>query len=328
MIDQSSSSTELPAPIVVAVDGSATSHHAVAWAAVEAALYQRRLHILTSAAIPTGFAPAIDFDREEFFRLRNLGQRILTEAIRIARLAEPSEDLDICTEVTLEPIIAELLTRSTHAHMLVLGSRGLGAIRCGLLGSVSTAAVHHAHCPVVIVYSASATDTISASKPVLVGVDGTPNSLPALAIVFGFGFDEASRRKVELIALHAWSDTRRSDLPVLNWDGIRETEHASLAESLAGWSEQHPDVPVHRIVVCDHPARALLHEADNALLVVVGSHGRGGFTGMLLGSTSNALLHSVQCPIIIARHPRHTRSRGFPGDHQAPASVEPYSAST
>lgn len=74
-----------------------------------------------------------------------------------------------------------------------------------------------------------------------------------------------------------------------------------LAESLAGWSERYPDVAVRRVLVRDRPVRALLSEAENAQLVVVGSHGRGGFTGMLLGSTSAALVQSVECPIVVVR---------------------------
>ncbi|WP_232236212.1 universal stress protein [Nocardia sp. BMG51109] len=249
--------------------------------------------------MPTGFAPAIDFDREEFDWLRNLGRRTLTEATRIARLAEPSEDLEISTEVTLEPIAAELVHRSEHAYLLVVGSRGLGAVRRGLLGSVSTAAAHHAHCPVAVVHS-SAADSIAAGKPILVGVDGTRNSEPALA----FAFEEASRRKVGLVALHAWIDAGNPDILLPGWEAVRESAGVALSESLAGWSDKYPDVPVRRIVVRDRPAQSLPQESGSAQLVVVGSHGRGGFTGMLLGSTSNTLLHAVDCPIIVVRRAR------------------------
>ncbi|HWT49824.1 MAG TPA: universal stress protein, partial [Mycobacterium sp.] len=114
-------------------------------------------------------------------------------------------------------------------------------------------------------------------------------------------FDEASRRGVDLIALHAWIDVVASELPELDWPAMEAQAERSLAESLAGWQERYPDVTVHRLVVRDRPAQQLAEMAESAQLVVVGSHGLGGLTGMLLGSVSNAVLHSVRIPVIVAR---------------------------
>ncbi|MGV9611691.1 universal stress protein [Nocardia xishanensis] len=281
-------------PIVVAVDGSATSYHAAAWAAADAALHRCRLHIVTSVAVRHGHGAMPTDTHVEW--LRKDGERVLTEAARVARTTAPGEALTIGTELTLEPIIPDLIERSRRVRTLVVGSRGLGAFRRELLGSVSTAVTRHAHCPVAIVRSTSATDAFSSGKPVLVGVDGTANSVPAIE----FAFDEAARREVGLIALHAWSDSSGIDL-VPGWDAVREREDALLAENLAGFGERYPDVPVRRVLVRDQPVRSLVDQSEDAQLVVVGSHGRGGFTGMLLGSTSVALLHAVECPVIVVR---------------------------
>nr|WP_305781635.1 universal stress protein [Nocardia crassostreae] len=132
----------------------------------------------------------------------------------------------------------------------------------------------------------------------LVGVDGTANSVPALELAF----QEASLRKVGVVALHAWSDATGPYGTLLpGWDAIREEESLRFAESMAGYQERYPDVRVRRILVMDRPVRALVDEAENAQLVVTGSRGRGGFSGMLLGSTSAALLHSVDCPMVVVR---------------------------
>lgn len=133
--------------------------------------------------------------------------------------------------------------------------------------------------------------------PVLLGIDGSPASEAAVAVAF----DEASRRGVELIALHAWSDLEVVELPGLNWSAVEAEAQVLLAERLAGWQERYPDVTVRRVVVCDRPARQLVERSQTAQLVVVGSHGRGGVTGVLLGSVSNALVHAVRMPLIVAR---------------------------
>ncbi|MFG1798194.1 universal stress protein [Nocardia sp. NPDC049149] len=295
--ESSSQPTRLDAPILAAVDGSASSYQAVAWAAVEAGLRHCRLHVVISMAIQTGFGPGMSLGEADLEWLRNDGERILAEATRIARTAAPGNEPPITTEVCFELITPMLIERSAHARMLVVGSRGMGAFQRGLLGSVSTATTHHAHCPVAVIHGISAIDAVSAGQPVLVGVDGTSNSVPALELAF----EEASRRKVGLTALHAWSDVSSVDVPVPGWDAAQESAQAALAESLAGYTERFPDVAVRRIVVANQPARSLLDESASSQLVVVGSRGRGGFTSMLLGSTSNVLLHSVEVPMIVVR---------------------------
>lgn len=89
----------------------------------------------------------------------------------------------------------------------------------------------------------------------------------------------------------------------IEWRNIKDAEEEVLAERLSGWRERYPDVPVHKIVVCDRPGLRLLG-AERAHLVVLGSHGRGGFAGMLLGSVCSAVVHNAGVPVIIARPPR------------------------
>ncbi|MFI1460529.1 universal stress protein [Nocardia carnea] len=286
-------------PIVAAADGSPSSNWAVAWAALEASMHRCGLHLVNSWTIPSGFGPDAIATENDLHRMYERGERILAEAAHVARTAVPGDELAVSTETTALLITPALIAQSSAARMLVVGSRGLGAFRRGLLGSVSTAVTRRAHCPVAVIQADTPLDVVSAGLPVLVGVDGTGNSVAAVELAF----DEAARRSVGLTALHAWSDTSGLDIPVRNWDSARTSAEAELSENLAGYCERYPDVPVQRIVTADRPVRSLLDASGDAQLVVVGSHGRGGFAGMLLGSTSNALLHAVDAPMIIVRAP-------------------------
>ncbi|MFE3055902.1 universal stress protein [Nocardia sp. NPDC059239] len=282
-------------PIVVGADGSEISYQAVAWAAVEAAARGCPLHIVVSHAVTIGMGPRPELTRAEMRTLQEQGDQVLEDAERMARLTLPGNTVPITTELIFDLIAPALIDRSTHARMVVVGNRGLGAVRRAVLGSVSIALARHAHCPVVVVHGNP--ETAAEGKPIVVGVDGTANSRPALALAF----EEASLRKAGLIAVHAWSDTTGFDLPVMGWESIRQSEDKLLGAALAEYESRYPEVVVERVVACDTPTRALLEQAEDAQLIVVGSHGRGGFAGMVLGSVSTALLHLAHCPVLVVR---------------------------
>jgi nucleotide-binding universal stress UspA family protein len=171
----------------------------------------------------------------------------------------------------------------------------MGAIGRAVLGSVSSGLVHHGHGPVAVIHAEAG--PLPATGPVVVGIDGSPASEAATELAFA----EADRRKVDLVAVHAWSDV--GVLPLVGMDG-RDYEQRgaeALAERLAGWQERYPDVRIHRRLECDKPVRWLLDEARGAQLLIVGSHGRGGFSGMLLGSVSSSVAQSSPVPVIVVR---------------------------
>jgi nucleotide-binding universal stress UspA family protein len=172
-----------------------------------------------------------------------------------------------------------------------------------LAGSTAVALVAHGHCPVAVIRGRTPDGIPPAGGPVVVGLDGSPASEAAVAIAF----DEASLRGADLVAVHTCSEYQ-SDSGyayarqfVVDWDAIDVREREVLAERLAGWQEKYPDVLVRRVVARDRPVRALLEQTAEAQLLVVGSRGHGGFTGMLLGSTSQALIYHGTCPLLVAR---------------------------
>ena len=284
--------------ILVGVDGSPAAKYAVDWAAREAAMRSVRLTLVHAVppigpTLPPLPAPTA-FARWQVER----GQQILDDAAGVARRSAPDGGtVQIDSELLFSPAVPTLVDLSKEALMVVVGSRGRGPIARSLLGSVSSTLIRHAHCPVAVIHDEDPLMPHPAQAPVLVGIDGSSASELATAIAF----QEASWRGVELVALHVWSDVEVNDFPAIDWPAMKPDAEQVLAERLAGWQERYPDVTVRCIVECDHPTYHLIRHSESAQLVVVGSHGRGGFAGMLLGSVSAAVAHSARMPVIVAR---------------------------
>lgn len=289
-------------PIVVGVDGSPASKVAVDWAARDAARRGEALnlvHVLVPPAVmafpevpmPAGY---LDWQEEQGRKLLEDARTTVEEALRDIR---SDAHVEVSTEMVSGSAVPALADLSTRAQLIVVGCRGRGALARGLLGSISTGLAHHAHCPVAIIHDEDPLMPHPSMAPVVVGVDGSPASEHALAIAF----EQASFRGVDLVAVHAWSDSGVFEFPGADWSTLQAMGEETLSERLSGWQERYPDVLVRRVVVADKPAHQLLEQAESAQLLVVGSHGRGGFAGMLLGSVSTSVVHAARMPVIVAR---------------------------
>lgn len=285
--------------IVVGIDGSPAAAAAVRWAAHDALLRRVPLTLFYAQSVAT--APTwLDVPLSpDYWQIQDRqGAEVLAAARRIAQeAAGTGEPLTIVDKAAPGHAVGTLIDFSREADLVVVGSRGLGKWGRRILGSVSSSLVLHAHGPVAVIHQGDDAP-VSPTAPVVVGLDGSPASELATEIAF----DEASRRGVELVVVHTWNDLDY-EFPDVEWTDLRPREERVLAEQLAGWAERYPDVALRRVVTRDRPARQLLEQAESAQLVVVGSRGRGGFTGMLLGSVSSEVVHSARVPVIVARRP-------------------------
>jgi nucleotide-binding universal stress UspA family protein len=292
------SSTTKDLGIIVGVDGSPASDAAVSWAAHDAVMRGVPLTLMhVQDPVSRTWSQAKELEEVSGWQ-KTEGRGILANASKIAHdIANDTSQIAINGELQFAAPSSTLVDRSEDADLIVVGTDGRGALARGLLGSVSSGLVRHARCPVAVIHDGEPRIPHPTNAPVLVGVDGSSTSELATKIAF----DEASRRHVGLIALHAWSDKELIELPGVDWPAVKADEERVMSEALAGWQERYPDVTVTKLLVCDRPARALVETSQSAQLVVVGSHGRNALTRTFLGSVSNAVVQSVRVPVIVAR---------------------------
>ncbi|AJK69948.1 universal stress protein [Corynebacterium marinum] len=288
--------------VVVAVDGSPASRNAVRWAANTANKRGIPLRLASSYTMPQFlYAEGMVPPQELFDDLQSETMEKIDEARAVAHEVAP--DIKIGHTIAEGSPIDMLLDMAHDVTMIVMGSRGLGGLSGMVMGSVSAAVVSHASCPVVVVREDNQLDEASKYGPVVIGVDGSDVSAKATEIAFA----EADARGAELVAVHTWMDMQvQASLAGLSaaqqqWEVVEREQIDMLTERLAPMTEKYPNVEVRKVITRDRPVRALVENSEGAQLLVVGSHGRGGFKGMLLGSTSRALLQSAPCPMMVVR---------------------------
>lgn len=114
-------------------------------------------------------------------------------------------------------------------------------------------------------------------------------------------FIQADELNTSVIAVHTYPGFSSDVFPGHTDEVQRLHDEAveGLAVLLAGHREEYPDVSVETRIAVQAPAPYIVDTAREAQLVVVGSRGRGGFRGLLLGSVSQAVLHTAPCPIMV-----------------------------
>jgi nucleotide-binding universal stress UspA family protein len=200
-----------------------------------------------------------------------------------------NERVPVEHEVAEGAIAEQLVARAHDAELLVVGSRGRGGFRGLVLGSVGQQCARHTPCPLVIVRHAAAGPETEAGGPptIVVGVDGSPNADAAL----DWAFAEAAGRGARVVALLAWSPRHGHELSFAGAgdDALEAKARVVLHEAVARADRRGVECTE---VAEEGSAACLLAEASkHAQLLVVGTRGRRGFTGLMLGSVAQQCVH-------------------------------------
>lgn len=292
--------TKLPnGAVVVAFDGSEHAARGLTWGADVAAREHRTLLIAYAVEDARPYWPgSIALDVIAITKsIREAAEEEVAEAH--ARVRETHPELDIRTVCETADPRDLLVQLSESAHVLVMGSHGRGTVRALLLGSVASAVTRHAHCPVVVLRPHSET---SRGGGVLVGVDGTKLSQPAIE----FAFRSAGWLNAPLTVIHCFWDIDWEEDGVLV--ALDDPEYAEerllLSESVAGLREKYPDVSVELQLARGLVDRVLIDQAHGRDLLVVGSRTHGALGEALLGSVATSMVEYAPCPVAVVPHER------------------------
>jgi nucleotide-binding universal stress UspA family protein len=288
--------TTQPAPVVAGVDGSAQSRTAAALAAWEATRENRTLRLVCGFDQPLTAGQVMlppDVIREPM----DSAATVLKDTAGILQRDHPG--LRVETQVTVGNPATVLVDESRAAALVVVGSRGLGGFTGLLVGSVSTQVATHAHAPVMVARGAPPDDPhappVPGAGPVVVGVDGSSRSAAAIE----YALDEADDRHQPLIAVYAY------EAPQSTEEEAQRVAEEATTDAAARYTQVRVE---HRVLDATNAAKAILDvgEEVGASLLVVGSRGRHGFSGLLLGSVSQAVLGHARRTVAVV-HP-HAQS--------------------
>ncbi|GAA1388117.1 universal stress protein [Catellatospora chokoriensis] len=289
-------------PVVAGVDGSEPSTRSAHYAALLARERQVPLELLCAYENPLcGFGPptfgaANPVVEEE---TRQAAEQVLSATAE--QLHRQSAEVTIQSHLRAGSAASVLIDASRRAAVTVVGSRGAGGFAGLVLGSVSAQVAAHGHGTVVVVRPPADQPDPAAGLdgPVLVGYDASAPAQAALE----FAAQEAALRDTDLVMIHVhwqapWGAGPEPDVDPAEL--ARQEAEQMLAEAAGPLRERHPGLAVQlRAVHSLNPERALVEQSEGAGLVVVGCRGRGGFTGMLLGSISHALVQHASCPVAV-----------------------------
>jgi nucleotide-binding universal stress UspA family protein len=291
-----------PKPVVVGYDGSPSASAAVDWAAAAAAQRHTTLQVLT--AVDYSAVPVWPGASTEYLRDVAMDQARAVADEGVSRAVSASAGVQAVSFPAAGGAAGAMVEASRRASLLVLGRAEHGAFTSALLGARSLTVIAHARCPVVLVPTGPVL-TPGPGRPVVIGVDGSPAATAAL----GFAAEFADSWGAALSVLSVWQVPSSETWARAYWDAAQEDSglHSAkrdrakqiLDEAVSLVHASHPDLEVTGEAVEGRAGQTLAAASADAGVVVVGSRGHGGFTGMLLGSVSHAVLHAARGPVAV-----------------------------
>ena len=272
--------------VLVGTDGSVSAQVAVRWAAEFAAGTGAEL-LVANVWLPS-FANLSPQIHDE---MRDDASRVLNQ-----EWCPPARDAGVAFEgVLLEGDPRKALLHAADERdvdLVVVGAQGHGSHPHALhLGSVAHHVVHHTERPLAAIPASTQPEL---PTRILVGVDGSDGSARAVE----WCRDVASALHAEVLVVHGQAPPAEQ---VAQADGT-SWRPGALAEC-ARWAEPLSDagIPTRPLVIEEEPVTALTETAihERAELIVVGTRGRGGFTGLRLGSTALKVLHYGDRPVVL-----------------------------
>lgn len=297
--------------IAVGFDGSAPAAAALDWAAVEARRTGATLRVISVVHYPGVHARTLENAPILPASLLNRANKLSAEAASRARTVLDSGNLE--TQIVIGAVAEALVSATRSVRLLVVGNRGRSDLASTVLGSVSFAVTAHAHCPVVVVGEDAV--LVGPQHGVVVGVDGSSTGERALDLAA----DLAAHAGAPLRIICAW-DLPAAESPAYDyWETVSpdadwaRTQHDVAAKVVTAAVERarsrHRTLVVTSDVLQGQAGAVIAGASHDAGLVVVGSRGLGGFTGLVLGSVSHHVIHSCACPVMVVR----TQSSDGPG---------------
>jgi nucleotide-binding universal stress UspA family protein len=297
-VETAATGSARPFVVIAGIDASRCSRQAAGWAAAEAVHRGGSLVLVHAYSLPpAGYSGYNPYPANLLPGLREEGEALLGDTADALRMEYPALSID--TRMIYGDPATVLRHASATAQLTVVGARSGNRI-VSALGSVTVGIASTNPGPVVVIHPGARS---APTGPVVVGVDGSSTSDAAL----GFAFESASIRGVPLIAVHCWTDpVIVGDMPYFA-EGIVDSAFLAteqrhfLARAINPWSVAFPDVVVQQVVIHGRPTPALLESSRTAQLTVVGSRGHNAIAGMLLGSTSAALITNSPNPVVVVR---------------------------